>query len=280
MKRNLNRSYIKAISMLFVSLFLFCACNVYSGTNIFGLLDSAKETSASQTTTVKRNISTTESSLVSSQEKTSKITQSAVEATTFQTIKKEENITKPIEKTTLPAKTQNSLPYYIKVNKQANCITIYEKGNDGAYTVPVKAMVCSTGDNTPLGTFHTLNEYRWRLLIHDVWGQYATRITRDILFHSVPYDKKNPETLLADEYNKLGESASAGCVRVTVADAKWIQENCPIGTTVTIYNSEDPGPLGKPQAQKIPSDSKWDPTDLDERNPWNLKEEITMQMKP
>lgn len=40
-----------------------------------------------------------------------------------------------------------------------------------------------------------------------------------------------------------------GCVRLTVEDAKWIAENCPEGTTVEIYDGEDPGPLGKPEAQ-------------------------------
>ena len=38
-------------------------------------------------------------------------------------------------------------PYYIKVNRQANCVTIYKKDENGNYTVPVKAMVCSVGLN-------------------------------------------------------------------------------------------------------------------------------------
>ena len=62
-----------------------------------------------------------------------------------------------------------------------------------------------------------------------------------------------------------------GCVRLTVEDAKWIYDNCPSGTYVEIYDSEDPGPLGKPEALKLDADSPnkgWDPTDPDERNPW------------
>lgn len=34
--------------------------------------------------------------------------------------------------------------YYIKVNYGANVVTIYTKDEEGNYTVPVKAMVCST----------------------------------------------------------------------------------------------------------------------------------------
>ena len=80
----------------------------------------------------------------------------------------------------------DSYPYYIRVNKQQNCVTIYKKGSDGKFTIPVKAMVCSTGADTPLGTFRTSDQYTWRALIHNVYGQYATRITGSILFHSVP----------------------------------------------------------------------------------------------
>ena len=58
------------------------------------------------------------------------------------------------------------------------------------------------------------------------------------------------------------------CVR----DVKWIYDNCPVNTRVTIYDdAANPGPLGKPETIKIPLDSPnagWDPTDPDEANPW------------
>jgi lipoprotein-anchoring transpeptidase ErfK/SrfK len=162
----------------------------------------------------------------------------------------------------------NNSPYYIKVNKQQNCVTIYEKDEEGKYTVPVKAMTCSTGWATPLGTYNTLIKYRWKLLMGDVWGQYSTRIVKGILFHSVWYYEKDPSTLSSAQYNKLGSDASHGCIRLTVADAKWIYDNCPVGTTVEIYNSKDPGPLGKPETLKLLPGTGWDPTDLDKNNPF------------
>lgn len=105
------------------------------------------------------------------------------------------------------------------------------------------------------------------------YGQYSTQIVGHILFHSVPYNKKyDKSSLRYSYYNKLGTSASAGCVRLTVEDAKWLYDNCPIGTHVEFYDdSSNPGPLGKPAAQKIPSNSSyrgWDPTDPDPANPW------------
>ena len=52
-------------------------------------------------------------------------------------------------------KTPKVMPYEIHVNKQMNCITIYKANKKGEYTKPVKAMVCSAGRKTPLGTFTT-----------------------------------------------------------------------------------------------------------------------------
>ena len=166
------------------------------------------------------------------------------------------------------------LPYYIKINRQQNVITIYEPDENGEYTIPVKAILCSTGlyNATPRGVFHLSSKYIWRELHGGVYGQYASRITGGVLFHSVPYASKNKSTLYWDKYNKLGQQASMGCVRLTVEDAKWIYDNCPSGTAVEVYDSEDPGPLGKPETLKLDKDNVnkgWDPTDPDEKNPWH-----------
>lgn len=172
------------------------------------------------------------------------------------------------------ASDETEFPYYIKINRKQNCITIYTSDENGEYTVPYKAMICSTGlyNATPRGTFHLSTKYLWRELYGKVYGQYATRITGGVLFHSVPYFKKSKSALCTEKYNKLGQQASMGCVRLTVEDAKWIADNCPSGTTVEIYDDDDPGPLGKPEAAHIDTDSPnkgWDPTDPDVANPWH-----------
>lgn len=154
-------------------------------------------------------------------------------------------------------------PYLIKVNRKMCTVTVYKKDKKGNYTVPVKAMLCSPGWDTPLGTFRTPAKYRWKLLQDNVWGQYSTRITGGILFHSVWYYQKDPSTLSNVQFNKLGTVCSHGCVRLNVEDAKWIYDNCAVGTTVTIYDSNDPGPLGKPAGIKVSTASRtgYDPTD-------------------
>ena len=165
------------------------------------------------------------------------------------------------------------IKYYIKVNNAQNVVTVYSKDSNGNYTVPVKAMVCSTGTATPTsGVYTTSDKYKWGTLIGKVYGRYCTRIVKSILFHSVPYTTEYDNNSLEYwEYDKLGTSASAGCVRLTVADAQWIFNNCVAGTKVEFYSDSNPGPLGKPTAKKISSETSvrgWDPTDPDPNNPW------------
>ncbi len=167
----------------------------------------------------------------------------------------------------------NGLPYCIKVNKTQNVVTVYKVGSDGYYNVPVKAMICSVGEtgNTPEGIFELGGREEWLALEGDVYGQYATVITGSFLFHSVPYFTEDKSDLEIEEYNKLGASVSAGCVRLSVIDAKWIYDNCSESTFVEIFESEYVGPLGKPVAAVISSGGSvgnWDPTDPDRENPY------------
>lgn len=151
--------------------------------------------------------------------------------------------------------------YVIKVNKKKNCVTVYAKDGKKGYIIPVKAFVCSTGKATPITTAKTPSKYRWRALVGNCYGQWSTRIKQSILFHSVMYSRTKNTTLDVKEYNKLGTTASHGCVRLRAGDAKWIYDNCKLKTKVVIYNSSDPGPLGKPKVEKLPKWHKWDPTD-------------------
>lgn len=157
--------------------------------------------------------------------------------------------------------------YYIKINKGTNVVTVYKQ--DGT---PYTAFTCSTGYATPVGTFHTMARYRWWTLDGPSYGQYCTRITGSILFHSVWYYQQTKNSQSYTQYNKLGTTASHGCCRLTVSAAKWIYDNCPVGTKVIIFNgSSKDDPLGKPKTIKVKGYSGWDPTDPDEDNPYKTK---------
>lgn len=167
-------------------------------------------------------------------------------------------------------------PYMIKVNRVLNCVTVYGIDENGFYSIPVKAMVCSTGKNvgdTPVGNGSITDKYTFHPMVDGTYGQFAVRFMEGgILFHSVPYYTKNKNDLETEQFNLLGDVASLGCVRLCVRDALWIYENCPAGTDVVVYDdASDPGPLGKPEMIKIPVNSQyagWDPTDPDPGNPW------------
>ncbi|MCI8501391.1 MAG: L,D-transpeptidase [Oscillospiraceae bacterium] len=171
-----------------------------------------------------------------------------------------------------PAQPSSGTPYSISINRAQNTVTISQRNENNEY-VPFKAFVCSTGgSNTPLGNFKLGQRYLWLPLYGGVYGQYTIRIHGSIAFHSVPYYTQDKSDLEYEEYNKLGSTASAGCVRLCVQDVKWIYENCEAGTPVTIYDGDDPGPLGKPSSIQIDINSPnrgWDPTDPDPANPWN-----------
>ena len=172
----------------------------------------------------------------------------------------------------------NKKPYYIEVNRATNIVSVYAPDEKGNYTNNVKNFICSTGTNTPDGTFKTSDKYEWRILIGNVYGQYATRIHGHILFHSVPYYNDEKNTLEYEEYNKLGTAASMGCIRLRVCDSKWIYDNCPAGTTVKIFYDKNAvaDTYEKPVKIDVNDIEKrgWDPTDPDENNPWKIEQEI------
>ena len=185
-----------------------------------------------------------------------------------------------------PTPTPDNGSYYITVNVQANTVTVYTLDEKGYYSIPCKAMICSTGPATPTSGVYGLGEqHRWHYLFGDVYGQYTTQITGNILFHSVPYTVYgDPSSLEYWEFDKLGTASSMGCIRLQVKDAKWIYDNYSSIYAVEFYNNDDPGPLGKPSAPLI-SDNEacrgWDPTDPDPNNPWlNPPAESSSQPAP
>ena len=176
---------------------------------------------------------------------------------------------------------KEGFPYLIAVNRSASTVTVYTLDEEGRYTVPYMAMVCSAGKEgedteTPLGFYATPVNYDWRALAGPSYGQYATRIWDAYLFHSVPYYTQHKDDVEYDQFNELGTPASLGCVRLMVNDVKWIYDNCEIGTRVIVYDDpDDPGPMGKPGTiYTDPADETlrgWDPTDPDPENPWDDK---------
>lgn len=125
---------------------------------------------------------------------------------------------------------KEKLNIYVSTKKQRVYI---RDGKKVLYT-----MICSTGkkNTTPKGSFKIQAE-RGESFFNGQLNEGANYWTsfKDhgvYLFHSVP-------TMSDGSYNqresyKLGNKASHGCVRLTVADAKWIFETIPQETSVKV----------------------------------------------
>ena len=101
----------------------------------------------------------------------------------------------------------------------------------------LKEMVCSGGaleTPTPLGEFNTTQkiEYSW-IPRFEVGAYYWVRFFEDYLIHSVPFDENGE--MIVEEFEKLGNPASHGCVRLRLEEAKWLYETLPLGVMVLIY---------------------------------------------
>ncbi len=162
--------------------------------------------------------------------------------------------------------------YYMVVYQNSQTVTVYGKDSNGKYNVNVRTMKCSTGlpeTPTPNGMFDIQYKYRWRLMMGDVYAQYACRFAKNLLFHSVIYSKQDPSTLFSNSYRNLGRKASHGCVRLCVRDAKWVYDNVPVGTQVRIVNAKGPAGLPIPSLKSGSKYSGWEPSDPNSRSPYN-----------
>ena len=128
-------------------------------------------------------------------------------------------------------------PYRIQVNLDRQVVEVYERNILGAYDL-VQSFTCSTGlhNSTPRGVFldgHPLNRWHFFKKFY-CWAQYSFEIEGDILFHSVIYSSDNENSLRRGSLSALGNPASHGCVRLQVADAKWLFEHCKRGEVVIV----------------------------------------------
>lgn len=178
----------------------------------------------------------------------------------------------------------------LELNRAAGVVTVLAYDTQKkAYCIPVKAFTVSVGSDisstktskgltlksrfTPLGTYSvcsngTAVRYSMKTMVEPdrsrVYARWCTHVVGNVYFHAIAVSKNSHTALNYKTYNKLGSPASAGCIRMTVADAKWIYDNARTGTRVRIVKGSKnaPGPLGKPATIRIKSSRvKYDPTD-------------------
>ena len=131
------------------------------------------------------------------------------------------------------------LPYRVEVSLDRQRVYVYERDERGNYN-HVQTFICSTGlgNSTPRGIFlEGFPVNRWHYFEKfNCWAQYSFDVEGDIMFHSVLYSAASERTLRSGSVYALGSKASHGCIRLKVADAKWLFEHCPRGSlAILIY---------------------------------------------
>ena len=178
------------------------------------------------------------------------------------------------EEVTVPIKAGT---YEISINLNNCMISVIDKDMDRVIRM-MPAAISNTIEN---GTYEPQEEsecrFTWKADGDTGYYRYYTSFGNDIVFHSSRYkEQHNKNSLVTEDYNSIGTISETEGVTLTVEDAKWIYDNCVNGTKVEVYDSPDPGPLGKPSAPKISNNEmcrNWDPTDDTEGNPWLLPKE-------
>ncbi len=129
------------------------------------------------------------------------------------------------------------LPYRVEVSIDDQRVYVYQLNDAGDYEL-VQTFVCSTGlgnstprgiflDGFPVNTWHHFEKF-------NCWAKYSFEIEGDIMFHSVLFSKKSDSTLREGSLYALGQKASHGCIRLKVADARWLFNHCKRGTLVIV----------------------------------------------
>lgn len=178
--------------------------------------------------------------------------------------------------------------FYIELNRAACVVTIYMYNKEtGKFDIPVKTCTVCVGRDvstnagagalnlqssfTPIGNYSICSNgtaVRYTLKpMHEpdgsvVQARWCTHIVGNVYFHAIAVGSNTHYGLSPYKMNLLGSPASAGCVRMAVADAKWIFDYMPTGTKIKISvgNRKKPGPLGKEKLPKSYS-VNYDPTD-------------------
>jgi len=131
------------------------------------------------------------------------------------------------------------LPYIVKISISDQRVYVYELNERDEYE-QTHEFICSTGlgnstprgiylDGYPVNVWHYFEKFK-------CWAKYSYEVEGNIMIHSVIYSKNDESTLRESSLYGLGQKASHGCIRLKVADAKWLFTHCERGSlAIVIY---------------------------------------------
>ncbi|MCM0649378.1 L,D-transpeptidase [Clostridium swellfunianum] len=137
-------------------------------------------------------------------------------------------------KDNLSGEINKKTTYKVDVDLTKQLIFIYKDNKE------LREIKCSTGlignadTETPVGNFEIQNKGTFFFSPkYNQGGKYYIKFFSNYLIHSIPTDKNG--NIIEEEKDKLGVPVSHGCIRVPVEESKWIYDNIPVGSAVSIH---------------------------------------------
>lgn len=156
--------------------------------------------------------------------------------------------TTPLDPKSVKFPENYNMPYYIEVDVTNQCVNIFRKNPDtGAYDILLNRFVCSGGTSsqpTRTGNFfiktneqqmaatgQSLKYTRYYFKKYYSYAYYITRYSNEYMFHSFTFGISGGKIVpKSSAYYNMGNTGSAGCLRMLMGHAKWIYENIDGGT--------------------------------------------------
>lgn len=174
--------------------------------------------------------------------------------------------------------------YYIKINVDGNCMTIYKTDDTGEMN-PVAAFACTMDKEARnlAGTVTSVTDKRlWKKLEEGKNLKNVLCLENGTLIGSSLFSSQSDNALIKDEFNKIasGEDTDEG-IYLYLSKAEWLVNNCDRGTVVEFYSDKDKvtEAANPPLTTTIGTMSKydnWDPTDTSKDNPWK-EEKVSLK---
>lgn len=138
--------------------------------------------------------------------------------------------------------------FYIVVDQTTQHAKVFTDAGEYIRLIPISS---GRGGATPNGNFAIYSKSRWTTSSSNgnVTMPFMSRIVGGIGFHGIPRNRGVPMP------TPLGvEPVSAGCIRMSDADAEWVYTNMPVGTPVFVTGrwngpTPPPDPPGPPPPQ-------------------------------
>lgn len=157
--------------------------------------------------------------------------------------------TTPLDPKSVNFPANYKMPYYIEVDVTNQCVNIFRRNDaTGAYDILLNRFVCSGGTSTKptkLGHFYIKSDAeqkkatgqnvkytRYYFKNYQSYAYYVTRYSNEYMFHSFTFEANAAGQIVPKRasYYNMGNTGSAGCLRMLMNHAKWIYDNIDAGT--------------------------------------------------